>query len=75
MNTTATIRMEDYEKRALTELAAFQGMSFSEWARKTLCEAYEDYMDVKIADAAYEEHLENPKTYTLAEAISKLGDD
>ena len=74
MNATATIRMEDYEKRALTELAAFQGMSFSEWARQILCEAYEDYMDVKIADTAHEKHLENPKTYTLAEAMAELGD-
>ena len=73
MDATATIRMEDYEKKALTEFAEFQGQSFSEWARQTLCEAYEDYMDYQIAVEALKEFEEDPVTYTTAEVESMLG--
>ena len=73
MDATATIRMEDYEKKALTELAAFYGMSFSEWARKTLCEAWEDAMDYEIAVKAHEELMENPVTTPLADLMKEEG--
>ena len=69
MNATATIRLEDYEKKALTEFATFMGMSFSDWARQTLCNAYEDYMDVQIAIKALEEYDANPVSYSLEEVI------
>ena len=75
MNATATIRMEDYEKKALTEFAAFMGMSFSDWARQTLCEAYEDFMDVQIAVRAIEEYEKNPVSYSAEEVARMLGDD
>lgn len=75
MNATATIRMEDYEKEALTEFAAFHGMSFSDWARQTLCQAYEDFMDVQIAVKAIEEHEKNPVSYSVQEVARILGDE
>lgn len=75
MDATATIRMEDYEKRALTEFAEFQGQSFSEWARQTLCEAYEDYMDYQIAVDALKEFEANPVSYTAAEVEGMMGAD
>ena len=73
MNATATIRMEDYEKRALTELAEFHGMSFSEWARKVLCEAWEDAMDYEIAVKAHEELMKNPVTHSLEDLMKEDG--
>lgn len=75
MDATATIRMEDYEKKALTEFAEFQGKSFSEWARQTLCEAYEDYMDYQIAADALKEFRVNPATYTAAEVEAMMEAD
>lgn len=75
MNATATIRMEDYEKKALSEFAEFQGQSFSEWARQTLCEAYEDYMDRQIAFDALKEFEANPVTYTTAEVEAMMEAD
>ena len=73
MNATATIRMEDYEKIALTKFAEFNGMTFSDWARKTLCEAYEDFMDVQIAVKAIEEYEKNPISYSSEEVMRELG--
>ena len=73
MNATATIRLEDYEKRALTEFAEFNGMTFSEWARQTLCEAYEDFIDAKIADEAHDEFMANPVTYSSDDLMREYG--
>ena len=74
MNATATIRMESYEKEALTRFAEFNGLTFSEWARKTLCEAYEDYMDYQIAVEALKEYEQDPVSYTPEEVARMLGD-
>ena len=74
VNATTTIRMKDYEKEALTEYATFLGMSFSEWARQTLCGAYEDAMDYQIAAKALEEYEKNPVSYSAEEAARLLGD-
>ena len=75
MNATATIRMEDYEKKALTEFAEFNGMTFSDWARQTLCDAYEDFMDVQIAVKALEEYDKDPVSYSAEEVAKMLGDE
>ena len=72
MGTTATIRMEDHEKETLTRFAEFNGMSFSEWARATLCDAYEDYMDCQIALEASREFAEDPVSYTPGEVAAML---
>lgn len=74
MDATVTIRMEDYEKDALTRFAEFNGMTFSEWARATLCEAYEDYMDYQIAVEAKKEFEKDPVAYTHEEVMAMLGD-
>ena len=74
MNTTVTIRMPEEEKKALTEFAKFQGMCFSDWARKTLCEAFEDCMDYKIGLLALEEYEDNPVSYSVTETAEILGD-
>ena len=73
MNTTATIRLDALEKKALTEFAEFNGMTFSEWARQTLFEAYEDALDAKIADAAHEEFVANPATVSSEELMREFG--
>lgn len=75
MNATATIRMEDYEKETLTEFASFMGMTFSDWARQTLCEAYENYTDCQIAAEAKREFDRNPVTYTAEEVELMFGGD
>lgn len=75
MNATATIRMEDFEKETLTEFASFLGMTFSDWARQTLCEAYEDYMDLQIAAEAKREFDKNPVSYSAEEVERMFGND
>ena len=72
MNSTATIRMRDDEKKALTEFAEFLGMSFSDWARQTLCNSYEDYMDTRIAIEALEEYDSDPVSYSPDEVDQML---
>lgn len=73
MNATATIRMEDYEKKALTEFAEFNDMTFSDWARQTLCKAYEDFMDVQIAVRAIDEYEKSPVSYSSEDVMKELG--
>lgn len=74
MDATATIRMEKHEKETLTKFASFMGMSFSDWARQTLCEAYENYMDYQIALEAKREFDKNPVSYTAEEVERMFGD-
>ena len=74
MSATMTIRMEDAEKRLVTEFAKTFGMTTSDWVRKTILEAIEDAIDLTIADEAYKEYLVDPVEYTLDEVMEELGD-
>ena len=67
MSATMTIRMTETEKAVFQDTADFMGMSVSEWARKLMREAAEDYLDNKAWEEAYAEYLADPVTYSAEE--------
>lgn len=68
---TITIRMKDEEKNFISEYAEMHGLSLSDFIRSTLLEKIEDELDVKIAEEAYEEYLQDPQSYSAQEIEEK----
>lgn len=70
---TITVRVTDEEKNFFDNMAKFEGISLSELLKKRTLESLEDMYDAKVADAAYEEYLENPKTKSIKEVAKEYG--
>ncbi|MGX7198180.1 type II toxin-antitoxin system RelB family antitoxin [Enterococcus olivae] len=56
--TTTTVRMPDEEYKKVKAMAAFEGMSVSEFMRKTILEQVEDSLDYEIGIAILKEQNE-----------------
>ena len=68
-----SIRLTEEEKALAESYARLHSMSLAEAFKRALFERIEDEYDIIIADEAYREYLENPKTYTHEEAKELLG--
>lgn len=68
-----SIRLTEDEKYLAESYAKLHSLSVGEAFKKALFEKIEDEYDITVADEAYREYLENPKTYTHEEARELLG--
>lgn len=62
-----SIRLTEEEKNLATSYAKMHSLSLSEAFKRALFERIEDEYDISVADEAYREYLENPKTYSHEE--------
>ncbi len=67
-----SIRMTAEEKSLAESYAKLHSLSLGEAFKRALFEKIEDEFDIAVADEAYKEYLENPKTYSHEEARSLL---
>ncbi len=67
-----SIRLTDEEKSLAESYARLHSISLAEAFKRALFERIEDEYDISVADEAYREYLENPKTYTHEEARALL---
>jgi uncharacterized protein (DUF1778 family) len=70
---TLSLRLDAADKQLITDYAHIQGRSISSVMRDAIIERIEDEYDIKIADAAYQEHQENPTVYSSDEVKTLLG--
>lgn len=68
-----SIRVTDEEKLALERYAKFKNKSVSEVLKEAFFDKLEDEYDIRRADEAYEEFLNNPSTVTSKEMIKRYG--
>ena len=68
---TLTIRMSDGEAELAKRFAAFEGKTFSEFARESIMERIEDFLDVQELERAIAE--DDGVRYTLDEVKGELG--
>lgn len=68
-----TMRVTDQEKAMLQRMAEFNNSSTSSMIKKIVFDHFEDEYDIKAADQAYKEYLEDPQTYTQDEVKAMLG--
>lgn len=68
-----TMRVTDQEKAILQRMSKFNNSSTSSMIKKIVFDYFEDEYDIKAADQAYKEHLEDPETYTQDEVRAMLG--
>lgn len=59
-----SIRLSKEEKLLAESYAKLHSVSLAEAFKRALFERIEDEYDVVVAEEAYQEYLENPKTYT-----------
>ena len=62
-----SIRLTEDEKALAESYARLHSISLAEAFKRALFERIEDEYDISVADEAYREYLENPKTYTHEE--------
>ncbi len=70
-STTMTIRLEDEEKKLISDYAAAFGISVSEFMRKMALERIEDELDLKVWQDAKAEFDADPATYSASEIAKK----
>ncbi|MCQ2551251.1 MAG: DUF6290 family protein [Clostridia bacterium] len=63
-----SIRLTKEEKMLAESYAKLHSVSLGEAFKNALFEKIEDEYDIAIAEEAYKEYLENPKTYSIDEA-------
>lgn len=69
---TMCVRMDEEEKRFVTDYAKTVGCSVSDLVRNALFEYIEDRIDYRAAVAAKREFDANPVTYSTAEVLEVL---
>ncbi len=68
-----SIRMTDKEKELADAYARLNGTSLSEAIKRSFFEKIEDEYDIALADEAYKEYKNDPRTYSLDEVKKELG--
>ncbi len=67
-----SIRVSKQESELIRKYAALNNQSVSEVMRRAILEKIEDEFDIFLYDEAMNEHKNNGKTYTIAEAKQLL---
>ena len=68
---TLTLRMDDADAEVAKRFAAFEGKSFSDFARDVILEKIEDYEDLQdLRDAVAQD---TGRRYSRADVLSELG--
>ncbi len=71
MNFSLRVNTEDAE--LIKAYAKMKNQSVSDVIRQAVIEKIEDEIDLVMAEEAYKEYLENPKTYSMEEVKEMLG--
>lgn len=67
-----SIRLTADEKSLAESYAKLHSMSLSQAFKQALFEKIEEEYDVAVAEIAYQEYQQNPKTYTHAQVVEML---
>jgi hypothetical protein len=65
--------MSDRDKALMESYAEFYGITLSEFIRQSVLERLEDEFDIRSADEAYSEYLEDPETVPFEDVKRKYG--
>lgn len=68
-----SIRVTDEEKLALERYAQFSNKSVSEVLKEAFFDKLEDEYDIRCAEEAYSEFLNDPSTVTSKEMMKRYG--
>jgi RHH-type rel operon transcriptional repressor/antitoxin RelB len=71
MTTTLTLRLDEAEKKLLSDYAKTFGMSVSEFVRRSALERIEDELDLRAWDEAKSEFDADPVTFTPEDIAAK----
>lgn len=67
-----SIRLTADEKSLAESYAKLHSISLSQAFKQALFEKIEEEYDVAVAEIAYQEYQQNPKTYTHAQVVEML---
>lgn len=70
---TFSIRLTDEEKALALSYAKLHSVSVGEAFKRALFNEIEEEYDIRVADEAYQEYLEDPVSYSHDEARKLLG--
>jgi len=70
---TITFRLSEEEKGLIEKVSKFNNVSISDFARKALIEAAEDYMDIQTYNKLMKEHEENDQSISHEQMKAELG--
>lgn len=68
-----TLRVSEEEKKVMKKIADFKGLKLSTMIKDIVLNSIEDEFDINIADKAYQEYLDDPKTYSMEEMKERYG--
>lgn len=69
---TISVRLNEKEAKLFRHYAELNNISLSELVRQAVLEKIETEYDLKLYEAAMEEHKKNPETYTHEEVKKML---
>ena len=70
---TITFRLSEEEKGLIEKVSKFNNVSISDFARRALIEAAEDYMDIQTYNKLMKEHEENDQSISHEQMKAELG--
>lgn len=71
-----SLRLNDKEEKMLKDIANFEGLGLSSYLKKIIFERLEDEYDLRLAEEAYEKHIENgSQTVKFEDLAKELGVD
>lgn len=72
LEATMTVRLDESEKKLITDYARTFGMSVSQFMRRCALERIEDEIDIEAYKAAKAEYDANPVSYSCDEAVKEF---
>lgn len=69
---TISLRLNESDSQLIRTYAEMNGITVSEFLRKSALERIEDEFDLKAYNKAMEEYKANPVTYSLEDVIKEL---
>ena len=69
---TGSLRLNDSDSQLIKAYAQMNGITVSDFLRKSALERIEDEFDLKAYDQAMAEYKENPVTFCLEDVIKEL---
>ncbi len=70
----ATLELDNNITALLTEIAESEHISLTQLANRLLVECVEDYQDTRLADKAYQRHIDNGAiSHKLNDVVKELG--
>ena len=71
-----TLKLDNKTTALLTEIAENEHITLAQLANRLLIECLEDYQDARLADKAYQIHIDNGSiTHKLNDVVREIGLD